>query len=306
MKTRALNGVGLLSRISKPRTLGLSDNGTNEFSLVSIQADSPIALAFYDLILKGGEKSMDGLAYKNFYDKVGKLIGWDFSQLKVVTEGEQWDFYNEVTQRCKRSDLLLDIGVGGGERLLSIADAALLLVGIDHSNGMMQTANANLQKSKKPNVRFMQMDAEKITFPESFFNVVSCRHSAFNAKEVAKVLENDGVFLTQQVSDNDKSNIKQAFGRGQQFGTNEGILKDKTLSDLSEAGFADIQFFEYDAMEYYESYEDLVFLLRHTPIIPNFGECDHDFDILHKFIEGNQTEKGIVTNSKRFMIIAKK
>jgi ubiquinone/menaquinone biosynthesis C-methylase UbiE len=141
-------------------------------------------LAFYSSHFKGGEKNMDRVEYKNFYDKVGKLNGWDFSKLQVVSEGEQWDFYNEVTQRCKKSDLLLDIGTGGGERLLAFTDSAILLVGIDHTNGMIQTANANLRKAKKQNVRFLLMDAENIEFSSSFFNVVSCRHSNFYAKEV--------------------------------------------------------------------------------------------------------------------------
>jgi hypothetical protein len=35
-----------------------------------------------------------------------------------------------------------------------------------------------------------------------------------------------------------------------------------------------------------------------------FQGMDNDFVLLEKFIEGNQTEKGIMTNSKRFMIIA--
>jgi SAM-dependent methyltransferase len=249
---------------------------------------------------------MNRLDYKNFYDKVGKLNGWDFSKLKTISEGEQWNFYNEVTQRCNKSDLLLDIGTGGGEALLSNADAALLLVGIDHSVGMIQTANDNLEKSNKPNIRFLQMDAENITFPEGFFNVVSCRHSEFNAKEVSKVLENDGVFLTQQVSENDKFNIKQAFGRGQAYEIGDGVLMNKYISELDHAGFTDIKSYEFDATEYFQTYEDLVFLLKYTPIIPNFGENENDFDILQKFINGNQTEKGIRTNSKRFMIIAKK
>ncbi len=52
--------------------------------------------------------------------------------------------------------------------------------------------------------------------------------------------------------------------------------------------------------------EDLIFLLKHTPIIPNFGEEEEDFNILQKFIKANSSEKGIRTNSKRFMIIAVK
>jgi SAM-dependent methyltransferase len=249
---------------------------------------------------------MNKLDYQKFYDQVGALNGWDFSRLKCTSEGVEWDFYEEVIKRCKRSDILLDIGTGGGEAILSIADYALLLVGIDHSNGMMKTANENLMNSHKANVRFLHMDADRLDFPARFFNIVSCRHSSFYPKEVERVLSKDGVFLTQQVSENDKLNIKQAFRRGQSFNEKDGTLKNNYVSELKKAGFTDVQSFDYDATEYYQSYEDLLFLLKYTPIIPNFGQSENDFVLLEKFIAKNQTERGIQTNSKRFMIIAKK
>lgn len=248
---------------------------------------------------------MNELEYKEFYNRVGQSNGWDFSKLKCISEGVQWDYYHEVIQRCKNSDLLLDIGTGGAESLLSIAEHALLLVGIDNSAGMIETAQTRLTNSGVSNVRLLQMEAENIEFPKRFFNVVSCRQAPFCAKEVAKVLVNDGIFLTQQVSEHDKLNLKQAFERRGTIGE-DGALKNRCISDLKEAGFRDIQSFEYDATEFYETYEDLVFLLKHTPIIPNFGTSDIDFVILKKFIEENQTSKGIKTNSKRFMIIARK
>lgn len=248
---------------------------------------------------------MNQFDYKKFYDEVGSLNGWDFSKVKAITEGVKWQFYDEVTQRCKQSDSLLDIGTGGGETLISIAQKASLSVGIDLSSAMIQTANQNLMNANKTNVRFMHMDAENLEFPQNFFNVVSCRHSPFNAAEVAKVLVKDGLFLTQQVSEHDKLNLTQAFGRGQHNHL-DGTLKNRYIKELNEAGFFDIQSYEYDATEYYETYEDLVFLLKHTPIIPNFGKYDNDFELLHQFIAEHQTEKGIKTNSKRFMIIAKK
>lgn len=248
---------------------------------------------------------MNEVEYKAFYDRVGKLNGWDFRSVRCVTEGETWDFYREVSQRCKKSDVLLDIGTGGGENVLSITDAALFLVGIDISSEMVSVAHENLLSSGKSNLRFLKMDAERLEFPEQFFNVISCRQSPFSAQEAARVLTNDGVFLTQQVSENDKLNLTEVFGRGRAI-YDDGTLKKTYIAELRAAGFHEIQAFDYDATEYFHSYEDLIFLLKHTPIIPNFGQMENDFALLNTFIEDNRTNEGIKTNSKRFMIIARK
>lgn len=50
----------------------------------------------------------------------------------------------------------------------------------------------------------------------------------------------------------------------------------------------------------------LFFLLQNTPIISDFGKQTGDFETLSQFIESNRDDKGILTNSKRYMIIAKK
>jgi ubiquinone/menaquinone biosynthesis C-methylase UbiE len=244
--------------------------------------------------------------YEKFYDQVGERIGWDFSKIKITTEGEKWDFYQEVLKRCKNSDLLLDIGTGGGEKVLKIASSLLLLIGIDKSREMIKTANRNLEKSQLSNVRFFQMDAKEIMFPDGFFDVVSCRHANFFPKEVARVLIDRGIFLTQQVSEADKMNIMQAFGRGQSFGIKDGTAKRQYIESLKKVGFSDVESFDYDAYEFYHTAEDLIFLLRNTPIIPDFGKQPEDFRILSRFIEENRTDRGIKTNSKRYMIIAKK
>ena len=58
--------------------------------------------------------------------------------------------------------MLLDIGTGGGEAILQLSDAALLLVGIDDSAGMIETALANRKRSQVANIRFIQMNARQI------------------------------------------------------------------------------------------------------------------------------------------------
>ena len=249
---------------------------------------------------------MNELEYKSFYNKVGKINGWDFSKVRVISDGVEWNFYEEVIKRCKTFGVLLDIGTGGGKNVLKLASAFLFLIGIDISSGMLETAQSHLKKANVENVRFLQMSSENLQFPSNFFDVISSRHAPFFSKEVAKVLNADGVFLTQQVSEADKLNIKKAFGRGQALNEIDGTLKEKYIRELKEAGFSDVQSFEYDAIEYFQRTVDLMFLLKHTPIIPNFGDDKRDFDILNNFIRDNRTDKGIRTNSKRFLIVAKK
>ncbi|WP_339258916.1 class I SAM-dependent methyltransferase [Paenibacillus sp. FSL R5-0713] len=249
----------------------------------------------------------NNIDYADFYERVGQTNGWNFSSMNVVSENIGWNFYEEVARRTRSSDLLLDIGTGGGEAVLSIAGKALLLVGIDLAQGMIETAQQNLRTAgTHSNVRFLQMDAEKLAFPDSFFNVVSSRHSRFSASEVFRVLDTGGIFLTQQVSEHDKSNISAVFGRGQSLGIQPGTLMERYKHELHEAGFHDIQAREYDAIEYYATPDDLLFLLTHAPIIPGFGETASDPERFQQFVETYRCDQGIRTNSARFMLTARK
>ncbi len=249
---------------------------------------------------------MSDINYKQFYNKVGKRIGWDFSKLKETEEGKKWDFIEEVSKKTKPVDTLLDIGTGGGEQVLKIANKVKSIIGIDNSSSMLHAADKNLEKSGYKNVKFIQMDAFKLEFPDNSFDLVTSRHCDFSPKEVYRVLRKGGYFMTQQVSEGDKINIKKAFGRGQAYTIKDGVLKDRYLRELKRVGFKNIIADEYNSINYYETPEDLVFLLKHTPIIPDFGKNKKDFEVLEKFIEEYKTPKGIKTNSKRFMITAKK
>lgn len=243
---------------------------------------------------------------QEFYEKVGKVNGWDFSQLQIEVQGETWDFYSEAAERAPEGGILLDIGSGGGENMLKLADRFGFAVGIDLSEAMVETARNNLRKTTMQNVRFLPMAAENLQFPADFFDAVTSRHCSFDAHEAARVLKPGGVLLTQQVAEADKADVKEAFGRGQAFGVQDGSLKKRYETELEAAGFKHVESFEYDAAEYYRRPEDLLFLLRHTPIIPDFGQYPEDRDKFNKFVDKNRTPKGIQTNSRRFLLIAYK
>lgn len=249
---------------------------------------------------------MNNYDYKTFYDAIGRTNGWDFSRVKCVTEGAPWEMYLEVAEHATPASLLLDIGTGGGEAALSIAGAVRLLIGIDRSSEMIETAKRNAARAGRAHTRFLQMEAERLVFPDGLFDVVSSRHSEWHAEEIARVLAAGGVFVTQQVGEGDKHQLKEAFGRGQSWGEQPGALQARCCAELEAAGFREIRAFDYTVTEYYETVDDLIFLLTHTPIIPDFGREPDDLRILERYIETHRTDRGIRTTADRFGIIARR
>lgn len=49
---------------------------------------------------------------KEFYDKIGKIIGWNFSKIKYnVIDNSKFKYFNEINKiSCDK--LILDIGTG--------------------------------------------------------------------------------------------------------------------------------------------------------------------------------------------------
>lgn len=247
---------------------------------------------------------MDSREQREFYQRVGARIGWDFSSVKYTTEGAKWDFYREVSVQLSTDHLWLDIGTGGGEKVLRLAHRAYLLIGIDYTQAMVETAQKNLAQSDVINARFFVMDARQLQFPPGFFDIVTARHCDFSPAEVARVLTPGGKFMTQQVDIDDKENLVEAFGRGEMTGWN-GPVAEHYARELAKHGFQDIELDYYDADEYYKTPEDLLFVLKHTPIIPDFGRPG-DLEIFQQFVRENTTERGIYTNAHRSLIRARR
>ena len=244
---------------------------------------------------------------KQLYEKVGPKIGWDFSKVfeRVNTIGKKWNFLDIVKNHLKKETILLDIGTGGGEKILKMAKYVEKAFGIDISKGMIITAKKNQVESKMSNVEFKLANANKLPFPKDYFDVVTCKHAPFSVKELFRVLKPNGIFITQQVGEEDKQNIKDIFGRGQSFGEKDGTSMNKYIKELKKFGFEILKEDTYDATQYFESMEDIIFLLKNTPIIPNF-KIEKDKEYLEEFKKKYKTEKGIETNSNRYLIISRK
>lgn len=237
---------------------------------------------------------------KEFYDKIGKIIGWDFSTIKYDTvDNSEFKYFNEINRNISENTILLDIGTGGGEKLVKcISDKCLLKIGTDFSKEMINHAKQNNENNK---IRFVEMDSEKIDFPNDFFDVITARHTPFNLEEVYRVLNKGGIFFSEQIDEDDCKELKVLFGRGQGF-NEECKLIDKIKLNVNKEKFNKIEIYDIIQNEYYKTEEDLLFLLNNTPIIPEFGKIQGDYEKFREYIEKNNTEKGIILIRRLFGI----
>ena len=248
----------------------------------------------------------------NFYEKIGI---WDFSQIKCKTEKlTDWDFYEKIKANTNEKSLCLDLGTGGGERLLKDYPEVGLVIGTDLSENMVKTAKENAKKYPKKRVKFTKMNNLEMNFPKEIFDLISARHTIINAKQIYDCLIPDGVVVIRGVDKKDCWELKELFGRGQAYNDEMAISK-KDYLDLKETGFKEIEKVEVLQNEYYETEDDLMALLLKTPILDDFSEINkNDFshreiiekDLFDEYVRRYKTPKGILLKRVYYGIVAKK
>ena len=92
--------------------------------------------------------------------------------------------YDILNKTATKDSYILDLGTGGGEKLLEYFPEAKEIIGTDFSNEMIKTANNNLKKSNRTNIKFKQMDNLNITTENNYFDIVVARHTCIDAKQI--------------------------------------------------------------------------------------------------------------------------
>ena len=89
---------------------------------------------------------------KDYYEKEKN---WDFSNFNFISEKlTNWDMYEILNNVTNKDSKILDLGTGGGEKLLANFPKTKEILGTDYSSGMIETANKNLKISKRKNISF--------------------------------------------------------------------------------------------------------------------------------------------------------
>ena len=152
---------------------------------------------------------------KEFYDEISD---WDFSKYEIETEClTKWELYDELKMLANKDSKILDLGTGGGEKLLEFFPEAKEILGTDFSEGMIETAKKNLVKSGRSNITFRLMDNLKMDVPDNYYDIVVARNTVTDPKQIYRCLKKGGYLLIHGVDREDCWNLKLLFGRGQGF-----------------------------------------------------------------------------------------
>lgn len=223
--------------------------------------------------------------------------GWDFSSMNVERQAVPWHYTEIIKEYLRDEDELLDIGTGGGERVLNLAGHCKKIVGIDNDPQMIKTATLN----GKPytNVEFY-IDTEKLENTNSTFDVILNRHAPFDLEAIKSKLKPDGYFITQQVGENNMLSIKQAL--------EQPIEEPELTSDMLEKVFSKvIAKMEYDVEYVVNDVESLIFWLQaldmqHSDMEGVRGVANEN--VFNKILKDNVDKRGFITNEHRYLYIA--
>ncbi len=142
-----------------------------------------------------------------------RVRGWDFSPIRGRFEEERdlpWSYRALVREYLREDMALLDYDTGGGEFLLSLG----------HPPGRTAATegyppNAALCREVLPplGITFKECaDPSAVPFPDGSFDIVLNRHGAFDPRELFRLLRPGGLFLTEQVGeDNDRDLVERVL-----------------------------------------------------------------------------------------------
>ena len=243
---------------------------------------------------------------KRIATSVGKREGWDFSRVRDAREPVPWDYLDVVRRYLRPTDHVLDVGTGGGEKLLSLAACFDSAVGVDISPEMIETAQKNRAAARADNVSFEVMRAEDLRFPGSEFDVVLNRHSVADVDEIVRVLRPGGYFVMQEVGQRNLENICSLFGCGPggEYGQESQSIN-VLAQAFRERGCRVVCTAEYDVGYWFLDVESLIFLLKAIPIPEDFDIERHWRQVNHIITEFS-TPKGIESNEHRELLIVQR
>lgn len=230
--------------------------------------------------------------------------GWDFSYIDNRMQEEElpWNYKNIVLKYMDEGKVMLDMGTGGGEFLLSLKPAP----------GKTYATEAyppNIELSKKVlsphgvEVRAV-IDDSKLPFEDSFFDIIINRHEAFDISEIKRILKPEGMFITQQVGgQNNRELSKFLLGKYPNI-TDSAFNLHNAIARMKNSGFKIIEGNEYFPKARFYDIGALVFFAKIIEWeFPDFS-VENCFDKLINLHKKLLKQGFVATTEHRFYFVS--
>ena len=209
-----------------------------------------------------------------------------------------WEYREVVLRYLRPSDVVLDVGTGGGERLRELAGSFGYGLGIDADPEMVLLA----RRSRLAGNLGFRVGSERLESIPETFDVIIDRQAPFDLSAVAAHLKPGGYFITQQVGERNMACVKAALGQS----VSRPAIQRQVIA---ASGLQPLAFMEYDVEYAVRDIESLVFWLN--ALDPGHADVDGQSAlasaaILNRVLAGNVDERGFVTNEHRYLAVAQR
>lgn len=234
------------------------------------------------------------------------FAGWDFSYLdgRTIEEELPWSYETIVRRHLKPDDVLLDMGTGGGEFLLTLNHPY-------HKTYVTEAYPPNIELCHKKlgglgiHVSGVLEDGI-LPFDDGSMDIIINRHESYDLDEVYRVLRHGGIFITQQVGGENNVEFSNQLCNA--------VVRTNDLKNTMKyqsGKFVDVGFTVIDSDEYFPNLKflDTGALVYFAKIIEwefidfSVDNCFEELLMIEKEID----DKGFITSKEhRYYIEARK
>ncbi len=232
---------------------------------------------------------------KDYYEEIKD---WDFSKFEIEAETlTNWDLYEILNSLANKNSKILDLGTGGGEKVLSFFPECQEIIATDFSEGMIETALRNLKNSGRKNITFRLMDNLQMDVPKNYFDIVVARNTVTDPKQIYDCLKKGGYLLIHGVDQNDCWSLKVLYGKGLGYHDSKPIsIID--YENVLKAGFKDVELVPIHEREYFKNAYLFKEFLKKVPILDEFcEEIDDHKDYYQKDLDDEKLDEYIKNNT---------
>jgi len=230
------------------------------------------------------------------------VSGWNFADLssEMTEEVPPWSYPAIAREHLRHARHALDMGTGGGEMLMTLADA--LPDDTVATEGWQPNLSIAAETLAPEGVEVVFYDAEAdaaMPFSEDRFDLILNRHEAYDSAEVHRVLRRGGYFVTQQVDGRNLEESQQLFGTSSDY---DHVTLANFSRQAQDAGLVIERKQEWVGKVVFESVAAMV---RYFAIVP--WEVPDDFSIdpyAETLLHLHRSKAELVFTQRRFLLIA--